>query len=131
MKTGSGIKNTVILLSLSVIFAAMAIYFVLVINGANNEGRQFAANATRLDCLNEVLYGEHVCRSADCFLHNRYFYQACMERADESMGLCDSLPEIRSLLKLEMWKKNQCEALGREDRTCHHIWLKALEVCNK
>jgi len=131
MKPGTDIKKTVIVSLLSAIFAGLVIYFVLVINNAKNEGRQFAANATRLDCLNEVLYGDHVCPDAGCFLHNRYFYQACMDGADESMELCESLPEIRSLLKLEMWKKNQCQALGREDRTCHHIWLKALEVCGK
>jgi len=114
---------------LFMIFAVVSVY--LEINNAKKEGAEFAKNKTRQDCLNEVIYGDHVCLDSSCFIHNRYFYQSCMDTAEESIELCDSLPTIRALLKLELWKKKQCENLGREDRTCHHIWLKALDACGK
>lgn len=104
---------------------------VVVATDAKKEGIKYAENRTTLDCLNEVTKGEHICYETNCFLKNRYFYQSCMDHADNSDELCDSLPEIRALLKLEIWKKKQCEALGRTDRGCHHIWLKALEACGK
>lgn len=114
---------------LFVIFTVASVY--LEINDAKKEGVAFAKSMTTLDCLNEVTKGEHICYETSCFLENRYFYQSCMEHAEESEELCDSLPEIRALLKLELWKKKQCEGLGRTDRGCHHIWIKALEACGK
>ena len=116
-------------ISLLIIFTVISVY--MKISHAKKEGVAFAQNKTTQDCLNEVTYGNHVCLDTSCFLNNRYFYQSCMDSAEESAELCDSLPTIRVLLKLEIWKKKQCDNLGRKDRGCHHIWLKALEVCGK
>jgi hypothetical protein len=122
-------KLTGTFIALSVVMTTVAT--LMVVNEAKKEGVEYARDRTKFDCLNEVTIGGHVCTEVSCFIENRNFYQSCMEHASESIELCDSLPEIRALLKLELWKKKQCKNLGRKDRTCHHIWLKALEACGK
>ncbi len=129
MKKGLAGKLIGVFIALSTIVAIVATF--MVVNEAKKKGAEYAKNRTTLDCLNEVTKGGRICTETSCFLENRYFYQSCMDHADESIELCGSLPVIRALLKLELWKKKQCENLGRKDRTCHHIWLKALEVCGK
>lgn len=129
MKKGLAAKLAGIFILIIIVVSISAA--VMVATDAKEEGIEYAQNRTTLDCLNEVTIGEHICMDTSCFLGNRYFYQSCMDNAGESEELCDSLPEIRALLKLEIWKKKQCKSLGRTDRGCHHIWLKALEVCGK
>jgi hypothetical protein len=129
MKKGLAGKLVGTFIVLIIIVSVSAAF--MIITEAKKEGVEYAQDRTTLDCFNEVTRGGRICTKTSCFLENRYFYQSCMDHADESAELCDSLPEIRALLKLEIWKKKQCENLGRKDRGCHHIWLKALVVCGK
>lgn len=98
---------------------------------AQRDGRQFARHRSQAQCVNEVTRGRHVCVGTSCFLENRLFFQACMDRARPSASLCNGVPRFTSLLELEMWKRTQCQELGRVDRTCHHIWLRVLQGCDK
>ncbi len=97
---------------------------------ARRDGSRFARYRTQAQCVNEVTRGHHVCLGTGCFLRNRMFFQACMDRARPTDSLCEAIPPFSSLLQLEMWKREQCEALGRVDRTCYHIWLRVLQACD-
>lgn len=83
-------------------------------------------------CFLAVLSGAEECHdSASCYLRSQSFLNACLETARPSTSFCRTLPQsFGNLLAVEIWKKRQCEALNRDDRSCHRIQLAMLNACD-
>jgi hypothetical protein len=92
-----------------------------------DDARSFAAAHEQDDCVPEAFTRLDDCKSTWCKLQLPLFTRECLDRAEPSPKLCESLPD--SLPAALVWPTTSCVDIAAEPEICQRILRELATHC--
>ena len=92
-----------------------------------SDALDFASRHSQSDCVSEALSRMAHCRGAWCEVHAYTFTRTCVHKAQESHGLCASLPDRST--PISEWPEIPCPDIPANPGACAQVLLAAAEAC--
>jgi hypothetical protein len=92
-------------------------------------GKDYGQSTNASGCLDRVLILNERCDGITCGIHNRIFLTSCLKYSLPEPEFCTDVPSSYSILEAAAWEVDQCDAIDRQNQTCHHLFRAVHTFC--